>query len=167
MADPLILTLWLDDKSFAWLDNLRQRHFPDRGYRLPAHLTLFHKLPGDRLERIEADLSSLCAQTEPFEMQVAEVLDFSPGAAFRFDSARLKELRATLADHWAEDLSAQDKGFRPHVTVQNKVPAEESVYDTLAQGFTPFTATAEGLLLWHYRGGPWEAAGRYRFGGIE
>lgn len=44
-AFPLILTLRLDPVTFARLDALRQARFPDRGYRLPAHQTLFHALP--------------------------------------------------------------------------------------------------------------------------
>ncbi len=28
----------------------------------------------------------------------------------------------------------------------------------------PITGTVVGLALWHYRGGPWEAAGRFMFG---
>ena len=157
MADPLILTLRLDDEAFATFDRLRQDLFPDRGYTLPAHLTLFHALPGDRLDEIDARLSDLAGHTTRFPMEVTRVLDFNPGAAFR----------RSLARDWDAHLTAQDRHFNPHVTVQNKVPKAESAYAALAAAFQPHTITATGLLLWHYRGGPWERARDYRFGGIE
>ena len=65
------------------------------------------------------------------------------------------------------------QGFRPHVTIQNKVQRSKSVYAALATGFAPFLGTGIGLLLWHYRGGPWQPAaaapfgGQARLGGIE
>ena len=167
MADPLILTLRLDDEAFATFDRLRQELFPDRGYTLPAHLTLFHALPGDRLDEIDARLADLAEHTARFPLEVTRVLDFNPGAAFRIDSDRLRSLRKSLARDWDAHLTAQDRHFNPHVTVQNKVPKAESAYAALAAAFQPYTITATGLLLWHYRGGPWERARDYRFGGIE
>ncbi|GAB5376119.1 MAG: hypothetical protein AcusKO_25810 [Acuticoccus sp.] len=56
-------------------------------------------------------------------------------------------------------LTRQDREkFRPHITVQNKVSPQEAhaTLDHLAATFTPFSATAEGLQLWWYRGGPWQ-----------
>lgn len=77
-------------------------------------------------------------------------------------------LRAELARGWATWLTSQDRQpRRPHVTIQNKV-APEVARDTLARltaSFVPWEARAEGLLLWRYRGGPWEAAGRFPFTG--
>ena len=46
-TDPLILTLALDDLSFARFDALRREHFPPTLNRIPAHVTLFHHLPGE------------------------------------------------------------------------------------------------------------------------
>ena len=167
MADPLILTLAFDAATQARLDALRRAHFPDRGYRLPAHLTLFHKLPGAELAAIDSHLTARAARTAPLALQVTRVLDFNPGAAYRMESAALAALRAELAAHWSDWLSPQDRqGFRPHVTIQNKVGRDESVYPALAAAFTPHAVTGTGLRLWHYRGGPWEPAGRYDFGGI-
>ena len=168
MTDPLILTLGFDPAAQARFDALRLAHLPDRGYRLPAHLTLFHRLPGEGLSEIDRTLSELAKRTAPFPVQVTGVLDFNPGAAFRLQSDRLKQLRADLAATWKAWLSPQDRhGFRPHVTIQNKVCQEESVHAALATGFEPHEVTGTGLHLWHYRGGPWDAAGTYPFGGIE
>ena len=167
MADPLILTLRLDAATFARLNALRQRLFPDRGYRLPAHLTLFHHLPGDEAPRIAAELEELAAGTAPIPLAVTEVLKFNPGAAYKVQSPRLKDFRAGLAERWEDWLTRQDRSFRAHVTVQNKVASRDDAFPALAAEFKPFEATGTGLLLWHYRGGPWEPAGDYRFGGIE
>jgi hypothetical protein len=35
--------------SFAWLDGLRQPHFPVERNFLPAHLTLCHRLSSDQI----------------------------------------------------------------------------------------------------------------------
>lgn len=52
------------------------------------------------------------------------------------------------------------------MTVQNKVSPDEArrLLRELEAGFTPFTATGEGLLLWRYLGGPWERLRLFRFG---
>ncbi len=51
--------------------------------------------------------------------------------------------------------------------MQNKVEPEaaRALHAELLATLPPREARAEGLLLWHYRGGPWEAAGAFRFGG--
>jgi hypothetical protein len=53
------------------------------------------------------------------------------------------------------------------VTVQNKVTSDaaKALHAALAAGFAPFDVGAEGLRLWWYRGGPWEAAGSLRLRG--
>jgi hypothetical protein len=50
-ADPLILTLGLDRASFERFEALRRAHFPPALNRVPAHVTLFHHLPGEALPR--------------------------------------------------------------------------------------------------------------------
>lgn len=90
------------------------------------------------------------------------------GAAFRLEAPEVALVRAELSRDWEDWLSPQDRQpWRPHVTVQNKVPPEVA-RDTVARlraGFEPWEARAEGLLLWRYRGGPWEAAGEVPFTG--
>ena len=77
--------------------------------------------------------------------------------------------RASVSrDFWSAELTRQDsQGFRPHVTIQNKVPAQAAMalFEALSASFEPFVATATGLLLSRYRGGPWQAAGEYGFDG--
>lgn len=88
------------------------------------------------------------------------------GVAYQLASSEADALRRRLADRWSPWLTRQDQQpWRPHVTVQNKVdPADaRALLERLSAGFAPFDIAAEGLSLWRYRGGPWEAAGEFRF----
>ena len=165
---PLILTLRMDARSFARLDALRQAHFPPERNHLSAHLTLFHALPGAHAEEVGANLVAACAGTAPVPLRFSGLRFFGKGVAFAVESAPLTRLRGLLAGNWHCWLSAQDRaGFRPHVTVQNKVAPEEAraLHAALGAGFAPWDGTGEGLLLWRYRGGPWEAEGEFPFRG--
>jgi 2'-5' RNA ligase len=166
---PLILTLALDAAGFARLDAARRAHFPPERNLIPAHLTLFHALPGAAMAGIAARLAEVAAATPALPLRVTGLRPLGRGVAYAVESPPLTRLRAGLARDWAEWLTPQDRaGWRPHVTVQNKV-TPETARRTLAglqAGFAPWDGTGEGLLLWHYRGGPWEEAGRFPFGGI-
>lgn len=165
-AEPLILTLALDAASFARLDALRREHFPPTLNRIPAHVTLFHHLPGGEESAIAAALARACAERGPSRVRVTGLFPLGRGVAFRLEAPEVASLRAGLARAWEGWLTPQDRqGWRPHVTVQNKVGPEQA-RDTLAQlgaGFAPWEAQAEGLLLWRYKGGPWEPLGEFPF----
>jgi len=63
-------------------------------------------------------------------------------------------------------LVPQDRaGWRPHVTIQNKVePAEaKALLAELTPGFEARALKVAGLASWWYRGGPWEALSRHMF----
>ena len=164
MADPLILTLDLGDAQ-ARHDALRDEHFPPRDYRLPAHLTLFHQLPGEEEDAIAEHLAAVARAACPLPLRFAELMPLRGGVAVRVRSPAAMVLRAALAAHWRAWLAPQDRGFRAHVTIQNKVDAEtaRATLGALAEGFEPHDGASPALLLWRYRGGPWEAAGRFRF----
>ena len=155
--DPLILTLKLDPQSFARFDALRRAHFPPALNYLPAHLTLFHKLPGERLAAVTAELVA-SAPRGPLPLRVTGLRKLGRGTAFEIEGAELKSWRGGLAHGWAEVLSSQDRQpFRPHVTVQNKVEpiAARALHDQLCDSFQPFEAQGVGALVWRYFGGPW------------
>ncbi|HEY8610622.1 MAG TPA: 2'-5' RNA ligase family protein [Roseomonas sp.] len=168
MSAPLILTLGFDAESFARLDALRQAYFPPERNQIPAHLTLFHALPGAAREEIEDNLRTACAATAPMALRVTGLRSLGRGVALEIAAPELVALRRVLARHWDEWLTPQDgQGWRPHVTIQNKVAPEEAraLLASLEAGFVPWEARGEGLLLWHYRGGPWEAAAKIPFAG--
>ncbi|OJH36832.1 2'-5' RNA ligase family protein [Cystobacter ferrugineus] len=155
--EPLIVTLKLDADTFARFDRLRREHFPTKLNHLSAHLTLFHHLPGEERGRVEADLRAV-APTAAVELQVTGLCSLGRGVAFELASPPLNSLRAELARRWPHWLTPQDRqGFRPHVTVQNKVTPEEAraLKALLTADFSPFTARGEGFQLWRYLNGPW------------
>ena len=163
---PLILTLGLHPEDQARFDALREAHFPSALNYIQAHLTLFHHLPGEQAADVAASMGLAAAGQAPFEAAVRGVRSLGRGVAFTIESAVLTRLRGALARHWHDGLTAQDRqGWRPHITVQNKVtPAEAaSLLAAMEAAFTPFSIRAEGLALWRYLGGPWELAGRYAF----
>jgi 2'-5' RNA ligase len=166
--EPLILTLGMDDLSRRYFDRLREEHFPKARNFIPAHLTLFHKLPGDREREISETLDDLRRQQRPLSLTAAGLVFMGRGVGYRLESPALQSVRRRLADAWWPWLGAQDRqGFRPHVTVQNKVPpdAARALHGRLEETFAPFEVGAEGLLLWRYLGGPWEPVGSYGFEG--
>jgi 2'-5' RNA ligase len=167
---PLILSLGMDDASFARLDGLRRAHFPPERNHLSAHLTLFHALPGARLAEIAANLGALAAGIAPLPLRFSGLRSLGRGVAITVESPPLLRLRGLLAASWHDMLGAQDRhGFRPHVTVQNKVEpaAARALLAGLEAGFTPWEGTGQALLLWHYRGGPWEPAGAFPLSGPD
>ena len=165
-VDPLILSLGFDRASFERFEGLRRLHFPPALNRIAAHLTLFHHLPGERLAEVSQAVAEAADGVPAFEVQVAGLRKLGRGVALSLDSQTLAAVRGRVASRFADVLTPQDRqGFRPHVTIQNKVDPIEStaLHERLAAEFSPWTARAEALLLWRYRGGPWEAAGRFEF----
>ncbi len=167
-AAPLILSLGLDADLSETLNDLRRRHFPPARNQLAAHVTLFHHLPGEELDAVSADLVEACAATPPADVTLAKVRFLGKGVALDLTCPPVVELRNRLARQWDRHLTPQDRQrFAPHVTVQNKAdPAEaRGLYERLRATWSPLTGTATGLLLWHYRGGPWAPAGSFPFAG--
>lgn len=163
MADPLILTLDLGADQPRY-DALRDAHFPPRDYRLPAHLTLFHHLPGEDEAGVAEHLAAVARMAAPLPLRFSEIVPLGRGVAVRVRSPAATALRAALAAHWTDRLTPQDRGFRAHVTIQNKVGPEEAraTLGEVSAGFEPHEGLSPALLLWRYRGGPWEPAGRFR-----
>ena len=164
-ADPLIVTLLLDEATQARFDDLRRRHFPPERNHLVAHVTMFHALPGDRVDSVLADLTA-AAPPEPLGLLVSGVRFLGRGVAFELEGADAVALRTSLAARWGAWLTPQDRQrWRPHVTVQNKVDAAtaKALHADLAQAFAPEPAAGTGLALWRYRGGPWEPVAEVPF----
>ncbi|MBE9114185.1 2'-5' RNA ligase family protein [Nodosilinea sp. LEGE 07298] len=166
MSTSLLLTLKLDQTTFERANTLRQQHFPPERNVVPAHVILFHQLPGDRESAIFHSLETLCAQTEPFPISLPSLQFLGNGVAISVHSPALMQLHKTLATTWDEWLIPQDRqGYRPHITIQNKVKPETArqLYEELDAQWQPMTGRGEGLLLWHYHKGPWELAKEFCF----
>src|SRR3712207_1555034 len=95
---PLILTLQLDERSFAFFDEQRRRYFPPERNFIPAHLTLFHALPGEQLGTIAADLEALSKEQVPHLLEVTGLRFLGRGVAYRLDSPSLILMRQILAE---------------------------------------------------------------------
>ncbi|MDO9709565.1 2'-5' RNA ligase family protein [Paracraurococcus lichenis] len=163
---PLILTLGLDAETQSWLESMRRAHFPPARNLVPAHVTLFHALPGEEAAAIRAVLAEACAALPPSRVRVGPPRSLGRGVAMEIGAPAVATLRDRLAAQWRPWLTAQDRQrWRPHATVQNKVSPERAraLYETLAALLPPREARAEALLLWRYRGGPWEPLERFPF----
>ena len=166
LSNPLILTLAFRSEDQMRFDRLREAHFPPERNLIPAHLTLFHALPGAELEAIGHLLNLVSKDQLPMALQVIGLRSLGRGVAYTLASPALAVLRAVIARAWHGSLSAQDRqGFRPHITIQNKVSATQAstLLAKMQAAFVPFEVLAEGLQLWRYQGGPWERLGSYRF----
>ena len=164
--EPRILTLKLDDASQAFFDRLREAHFPPERNLLQAHLTMFHKLPGEHEREILSDVEEACNQ-EPIQLTATNLRFLGKGVAYELASPELEGLRRSLAATWKPWLGPQDlQGFKPHVTVQNKVDPKtaRTLHEELSAAFAPFEVRGVGLSLWRYVGGPWEAIDTRSFG---
>ena len=163
---PLIVTAALDEGAFAWFEDLRQSHFPRHRNQVPAHLTLFHALPGEEEPFIMQTLEAACQHRRPQRLDVRGPWSIGRGVAYRLASPELEELRNELAEVFSPWLTPQDRApFRPHITIQNKADPGDAraLLERLQLEFEPFDIVVEGFLVWRYLGGPWEAIGRLPF----
>lgn len=164
-SPPLVVTLALDPQAHAWFDGLRRAHFPPERNVVPAHVTLFHALPGARREDVERGLEHAAARG-PLQVDVTGLRFLGRGVAYRLRSPALAGLRASLAGAFEPWLSRQDRArYDPHVTVQNRVPPEvaRALMVRLEAGFRPTTVRGIGLDLWAYLDGPWAHRARFPF----
>ena len=165
MAGALIVTAELAAPDLAWLDCLRQDHYPAERNRLPAHLTIFHALPPS-LEGEARHRLALAAKAPAPRATVAGLMDLGGGVAFRIISEDLDAIRDDLSDAFHGMLGAQDSGgWRPHVTIQNKVSNREArqLMEALDAGFSQRPLGVRGLGLHRYLGGPWETLQTWSF----
>jgi 2'-5' RNA ligase len=91
------------------------------------------------------------------------------GVAIDIDSAELQALRAHLLAVICGSLTRQDQQpFRPHVTIQNKVGAEQAkaLHKSIGSSFEPWHGEGTGLLIWQYLGGPWQTEFQLAFNGV-
>jgi 2'-5' RNA ligase len=163
---PLLVTFALDAESQAFFDTQRELHFPPARNHIPAHISLFHKLPGEELAAIILELGRFCAEQTPLAMQVTKLEMLGRGVAYRLESPESIRVKNHFTNLWRAWLTPQDLArFSPHVTVQNKVAPEEArqLYQELSGSFHPFTVSAPGLVLWRYLQPRWELVQEFAF----
>lgn len=165
MAGALIVTAEFGAGDFSWLEGLRRAHFPPERNKVPAHLTIFHALPPSAETELRSRLGQLVRRRAP-GASIEGLMDLGGGVAFRVVSTDLDQLRNELASGMHGLLSAQDsQGWRPHVTIQNKVAPKvaRALKESLERTFEPRPLSIAALALHRYLGGPWEPIQRYPF----
>lgn len=163
---PLVVTAELDEGAFDWFEDLRRAHYPADRNQTPAHLTLFHSLPGREEVAVAEALRAACRGRGPAAVEVRGPWSLGRGVAYRVASPELEALRADLAETFDPWLRGLDRApWRPHITVQNKADPQEArrLLERLQLEFEPFGIEATGLLVWRWLGGPWGFAGRVGF----
>jgi hypothetical protein len=155
----------LGPADFAWLDAQRTAHFPADRNVLPAHLTLFHHLPPSACDELLRLLKGEVRGMAPVA-RITGLISLGRGVAYRVASDGLEVIRDRIAAALKGQLTPQDNApWRPHVTIQNKVPLHDAraLHEALAPDFRRRPLTIAGLAAFYYRDGPWEPIADYRF----
>lgn len=163
---PIIVSALFGRQDQAAFDALRRAHFPPERNILSAHLTLFHHVPPSALDELKHRLNAATRGVRAPAARATGLMSLGRGVAVKIESPELSRIRADLSEAFAGMLTPQDAGgWRPHVTIQNKVaPAIAKLLLTaLSRDFQPRALEIAGLAAWYYRGGPWEPISRHMF----
>ncbi|KQM79328.1 hypothetical protein ASE70_05515 [Sphingomonas sp. Leaf22] len=163
---PIIVTAVFRHEDQAWFERQRRAYFPPERNVLAAHCTMFHHLAPELGAELKRRLSAATRGQAAPVARVGGLMNLGRGVAYRIESPDLEAIRADLADAFGSMLIPQDRGgWRPHVTIQNKVqPAEaKALLAALSAEFLSRPVKIAGLASWWYRGGPWEALSRHMF----
>lgn len=166
MPAPIVVTALFAGEAQAWFEAQRRRHYPPERNRAQAHLTLFYHLPPSVAGELTHRLLVETRGAKPLDARIAGLVSLGGGVAYRIESSELAALRERLAKAFAGLLVPQDAaGWRPHVTIQNKVSAAEAgaLLAQLRADFRPQTARIGALAAWWYRNAAWEPLCRHNF----
>jgi 2'-5' RNA ligase superfamily len=166
LSAPIIVSALFGPEDQHFLNRQRSAYFPPERNVLAAHLTLFHHLPPSVEPELRQRLKSACVRPAP-RAELSALMSLGRGVAYRVHAPELQDIRAELAEAFAGMFTPQDQaGWRPHVTIQNKVTpqAAKTLLAELGRTFTPRPLVLAGLAAWFYRGGPWELIAAWRFG---
>ncbi|CZT14862.1 uncharacterized protein RCC_00797 [Ramularia collo-cygni] len=170
--DVFVLTLLTDRAHHDRMTALRKKYFPSKINKLAAHLTLFHALPGSKLESsILPTIKELAGQTAPFHVRAESPFRMKKGFAVSISEGGKQggEIHRALQGPWKAEgfLSDQDAGgARLHYTLMNKVDDENAVssaYQELVENWRGDGGMVEGLALWRYERGYWKWVRKFDF----
>jgi hypothetical protein len=163
---PIIVTALFGRQDQSWFDAQRAAHFPPERNQLAAHLTLFHHLPPSAEGELKHRLSEMTRGVRAPIARIGGLMSLGRGVAYRIESPDLVAIRGDLAEAFTGLLTPQDAGgWRPHVTIQNKVQPNiaKLLLAALSRDFVPREVEIAGLGAYWYRGGPWEPLSRHMF----
>jgi hypothetical protein len=164
---PLVLTARINEHDLQPFEQLRKQHFPPAGNFLRAHLTMFHRLPGEYIGPILAELERTAADHPVIAAEVAGIRHLGAGVAFTIADPELVRVHTKLRSAFMPWLGGQDmQKWQPHITVQNKVSRllADNLHQQLSGVFETRTLMIEGMDLWRYLGGPWQLEQTVLFG---
>lgn len=163
---PLILTARIDDNDLAPFNRLRQEHFPAERNFLAAHVTMFHRLPGENLARMHDVLECLADVLPVIEAHVTGIRHLGMGVAYSLAGAQLQDARHQLRQSFIPWLGSQDmRAWKPHITIQNMASkaSSDALFRNLSETFHPSSLRITGFDLWAYLGGPWRLEHTFPF----
>ncbi len=161
---PLVITLKMDEPAEKFFNAERKKHFPAYCNYVAAHITLFHKLPSNKME-IDTTIEKF-AKRKSFELNIIDVVLQENGVAYEIKSDDLLHLHKEMQKDLSKFLIRNDrKKLWPHITIQSKVTAYKAskTHAALRSTFKPIRANAIGFSCWYYVKGYWENKGTYLF----
>lgn len=174
-----VLTLLTDQAHHVRMTELRNKYFPRHLNKLAAHLTLFHALPGSKLDgTIIPAVEALASRTPRFNITARRQFRLGKhGVAVlvppQEGGRQVKDIRSTLQLPWKrqgflsqQDATSKDNKSFPHYTIANKLHDEAAVLqveDDLRQTFVPDEGLVEGLGLYLYDKGWWRLVRKFNF----
>lgn len=166
---PFIVTAEMPGDILAWSDGLRRAHFPPERNVLAAHVTLFHSFAPSLRDDLQRTLGEYAGQFAPPEAVVDGLMNLGKGTALAVRSPGMLAIRERMADRYHGSLTPQDRHTpRLHITIQNKVTADEARrLQRELGGFPPRVFRFTGLGLHIYRVTRWEGLGTWSFRGKD
>ncbi len=119
LTDPIVITLNMEGIGWGWYcEQQRATHFPAERNRVPVHITMFHRLPGEDLPRIAQQATAVLRDRPGFSVNVTGVRSLGRDVVFVVQSAELQQLHAELSRIWDAHLIPQDRvRFTPHIAI--------------------------------------------------
>ena len=153
---PLVVTLKIDEPAQLFFNEQRNKYFPKYANFVPAHITLFHKLPSGK-PAIENGLTTF-SKHPTFNLHVNNIKLQKTSVAYTIQSETLLHFHAKMQQTFKPYLIHNDrKILTPHITIQNKVTAYKAfkTHTMLLADFKPFKVQAIGFTSWYYVKGYW------------
>lgn len=155
--DSYILALHTDPEHHKRVTALRTRYFPPKLNKLSAHIALFRALPGSQLATIETDVAAAAEKQQSFSIATGRAYLLGHGVAIDADAPPARAIYNGFKDKWEGFLSKQDKSFKAHYTIQNKVEdgVPQRTLEELQRSFEGSRGQVDGLSLYRYDRGHW------------
>ena len=165
-----VLTLQTNRDFHDRINDLQKQYVPAQLNNVGAHITLFHALPGSRLNSIVTDLLEIAPPVQRFQIKTLEPRLMSHGVALDTNIHHARPLWKTLHQKWgpagADFLSKQDQQFDAHYTIQNQVEKDVAIktWEKVRERFKCDKGWAIGFTLYKYtKGGNWRFHRNFEF----